>query len=56
MKHFAEMATMLLVCLPWLAGIVLAHGFVSTVAAVCVPPYAWYLVVERMMIINGWLV
>ena len=37
----------------WLAGIVLAHGFWSTVAAIWFPPYAWYLVVERAMALAG---
>lgn len=39
----------------WIAGIVIAKGFVSTLAAVLVAPYAWYLVVEKIMLMNGWL-
>lgn len=38
----------------WLAGIVMAKGFLSTVAAIWIPPYAWYLVVERIMAAAGW--
>ena len=54
MKHFAELFGAVILGASWLAGIVLAKGFWSTVAAVCVPPYAWYLVVERTMIMSGW--
>ena len=31
----------------------MAKGFWSTISAVCVPPYAWYLVVERGMAMAG---
>jgi len=44
----------MLIVIPWLAGIVLAKGFWSTAAAICVPPYAWYLVIERAMVFMGW--
>ncbi|HET8686456.1 MAG TPA: hypothetical protein VFM18_07305 [Methanosarcina sp.] len=37
----------------WVAGIVLAKGFWLTVLAVCFPLYAWYLIVEKIMIIAG---
>lgn len=33
----------------WLAGIVLAKGFWSCLIAVIMPPYAMYLLVERVM-------
>lgn len=39
----------------WIAGCVLASGFWSTLAAICIPFYAWYLVVERIMGTMGWL-
>lgn len=55
MKHLIELVTAVVMGIPWLAGIVLAHGFWSTAAAVCVPPYAWYLVVERGMLMAGWI-
>lgn len=38
-----------------IAGVVLAHGFWSTLSAVFLPPYALYLVVERLMITLGWV-
>lgn len=33
----------------WLAGIVLAKGFWPVAFAISMPPYAMYLVVERVM-------
>lgn len=38
----------------WLAGIVLASGFWSTVFAIWIPPWALYLVVERVIRSLGW--
>lgn len=43
----------LLFILAWLAGVVLAKGFWSTFFAVVFVPYAWYLVVEKVMIAWG---
>lgn len=45
---------LLLICVPWLMGVVLSKGFWSCLFATCVPPYAWYLVVEKVMLVNGW--
>lgn len=39
----------------WIAGIVIAKGYVSTLAAVLVAPYAWYLAVEKIILVSGWL-
>lgn len=36
--------------LTWLGGITLAKGFLSTLVAIFVPPYAWYLVVEQVLV------
>lgn len=41
--------------LVWIAGIVLAHGFWSTLFAVFMPLWALYLVVERLMMALGWV-
>ena len=38
----------------WVAGTVVAHGWWK-LAAYVVPPYAWYLVVERLMTKAGWV-
>ena len=43
---------MLLMFVPWLAGIVLAAGWWKALA-VFFPPYAWYLVVELAMRSTG---
>jgi hypothetical protein len=37
----------------WLAGIVLAVGAMPTAIAVIFPLYAWYLVMERVLILAG---
>lgn len=52
MRHLVE----LLVIITWLYGTVLAKGFWSTAVAVFLPPYAWYLVVERLMTTAGMIV
>lgn len=39
----------------WLAGVVLAAGVWGTAFAICVPFYAWYLVVERAMRMAGFI-
>ena len=36
----------------WLAGIALSKGWLM-LAAVIVPPYAWYVVVERVLQMAG---
>ena len=45
----------LILIVSWVVGIVLAKGFWSTTFAILIVPYAWYLVVEKIMIINGWM-
>jgi hypothetical protein len=42
-------------CIGWIVGLVLAKGFWSTCVAIVMPVWAWYLVIERIMIANGWL-
>jgi hypothetical protein len=54
-KHIASIVGGIVYGLPWIAGIVLASGFWSATAAIFLPPYAWYLVVERGMKMAGWL-
>ena len=39
----------------WLAGIVLAKGTWSTAFAICMPFWAWYLVVEKLLINIGFI-
>lgn len=45
MKYF----TALLIIIGWIAGIVLAKGFWSTLFAICIPLWAWYLIVEKLI-------
>lgn len=49
-----DLVFMVMIVLPWLAGIVLAKGFWSTAFALF-PPYAWYLLVEHVMTITGFV-
>ena len=37
----------------YVAGIVIAQGFTSTFFAVVFPFWAWYLVAERLLQVNG---
>jgi hypothetical protein len=39
----------------WLAGIAIAQGALSTLAAVLLPPWAVYLTVSRALLVAGWL-
>ena len=55
MKYLVELIASTLIVVTWIAGIVLAHGFWQTAAAVCLPPYAWYLVLERALEMAGWV-
>lgn len=53
-NNWASLLTLLVVVIPWLMGIVLAKGFFQVLASVLFAPYAWYLVVERLMQALGW--
>lgn len=41
--------TSLVMLAVWVIGWVLAHGFWSTLFAVVMPPWSWYLVAERLV-------
>jgi len=41
----------LVICTAWIAGIVIAKGFWSTSIACFFPPWALYLIIERILII-----
>ena len=43
----------LIVWIGWVAGFVLAKGIWQTVFCI-IPFYSWYLVIERIMMYNGW--
>jgi len=44
----------LLLVVAWIAGLVLAKGFWSTLACI-IPFWSFYLVVERLMIVTGFI-
>jgi len=37
----------------WIMGVVLAKGFWLVTLSILFPFYAWYLVIEKVMIISG---
>ena len=49
MKSIAQ----LVLWIGWIAGFVLASGFWQTFFCI-IPFYSWYLVIEKIMVINGW--
>jgi hypothetical protein len=51
MKDFAYLTAIIL----WVTGIVLAKGFWSTLAAIILAPYSFYLVIERVISVYGLL-
>jgi hypothetical protein len=55
MKDLVELVAVLAILVAWICGLVLAKGFWSTLFAVCVPPWAWYLVAERGLQLAGWI-
>lgn len=55
MMNVCHFLCILLFFVTYIAGIVLAKGFLSTAAAIVFAPWGWYLVVERAMAVLGWL-
>lgn len=53
MKHATHCALGFVLLIWWLAGTVIAKGFWSTAIACCFPPWAMYLLVERLLKIAG---
>ena len=51
MRHIVE----LFFLVTWVAGVVIASGFWSTLFAVLMPMWAWYLMVERGLNVLGWI-
>lgn len=54
MKYVSDLVVWLFLFVSWMAGVVLAKGWL-TVVAILVPSYAWYLVLELVMRIFGWI-
>ena len=47
MKHICQ----LIAGFAWICGVVIAKGFWSTILAFAVPPWAWYLLAEKLIIL-----
>ena len=54
MKLLSEAALFSMFVIPWLAGTVLAQGWLKIIAVVFFP-YAWYLVAEKTMQAAGFI-
>ena len=39
----------------WLAGVVIASGFWSTLFSIIIPLWAYYLVIEKLLQVMGWI-
>lgn len=53
MKHLINIISTWITVIGWIMGIALASGGWSTAFAICIPPYAWYLLLERLMKLAG---
>ncbi|HMX99906.1 MAG TPA: hypothetical protein PKC44_09055 [Agitococcus sp.] len=53
MNNFIDTMACALFLFSWIAGVVLAKGFWWTLLAVFCPFYAWYLIVERVLVMTG---
>lgn len=49
MKYIVQLIAVII----WIAGIVIANGFWSTLLAFLIPFWGWYLVIERLLITSG---
>lgn len=50
MRHAFDFTVLVL----WIVGLVLAKGFWSTAIGIVFPPWALYLVAERVLQVLGW--
>jgi hypothetical protein len=53
MNTFTAMLAYFLFIFTWISGVVLAKGAWLKVAAIFCPFYAWYLIIERVLIMAG---
>ena len=51
MEKFVEF----LLTIMWIIGFIIAKGFWSTFFTIIFPPYAWYLFIERVLILVKFL-
>ncbi len=50
MSRLAECVLALILISSWIAGVVIAKGFWSTLFSIYIPPCAWYLFMEQAML------
>lgn len=55
MKDIVEGLLALVIAIAWIAGMVLAKGFLWKMFAFLFPPYAWYKFIEAILRIQGWI-
>lgn len=53
--NFATLFFVTLFWVVWVAGVVIAKGFCSTLVGMFFFPWSWYLVIEKIMIAMHWL-
>jgi len=49
MRYIAQ----IIMALIWMTGVVISKGFWSTFFCIVFPPWSWYIVVEKALIIQG---
>lgn len=54
LEYIWDNVVYIFLCVCWLAGFIIAKGFWSTLFAI-IPFWAWYLVLEKFMIAQGWV-
>ena len=52
-ESILEVLIYCILAVSWIAGIAFSIKWISTLFSIIFPPYAWYLVVENIMQING---
>ena len=53
MNSLIDTMACLLLLFSWIAGVVLAKGFWWTMLTIFFPFYAWYLIIERILLMTG---
>lgn len=53
MKELVLVLSIFVALTIWITGIVIAQGFWSTLFSIIIPPYAWYLAVEKFLYFYG---
>ena len=51
----SEIVLVLIIVISWIAGVAIAKGIFEVIVAILMPPYSWYLVIEKIMMVNGYI-